>query len=154
MAENDRIFDTALQIRHAREASKAVDDYVGNMRLALQDVQASNVDMVRDLRDEMVELQTKSTEAVLSLAERISELVEVLANVEPIVVNVPETNLTLEAAPVNVTLPKPPATIKPVINVPAPKVVIEKPEKPESKMPKSLRIKHSDGTQSTIEFGK
>lgn len=151
MADNGEILETGIKIRHAREAARAVDDYVGSMRLALEDVQSSNVEMVRRLRDEMVELQRNTTEAILSLTSEISDLVAVLAAVEPVVVNVPETTVQLEQQPVTVNVPKSAVQNKPVINLPEPTVVIDKPE---SKLPKSLRINHSDGTQSTIEFGK
>ncbi len=151
MSDNNRILDTAIQIRSSREAAQAVGEYMGSMRLALEDVQASNVEMVRKLRDEMVELQQKNADALLALTEGISELVTVLAAVEPVVVNVPETTVQLEQQPVTVNVPRSAVPIQPVINLPEPKVVIDRPE---SKLPKSLRIKHSDGTQSTIEFGK
>ena len=151
MADNDQILDTAIQIRSQRGVGKAVEDYVGAMRLALEDVQSTNVEMVRRLRDEMVELQQQNAEALLALTEGISDLVSAIAAIEPVVVNVPETILQLEQQPVTVNVPRSAVQSKPVINLPEPKVVIDRPE---SKLPKSLRIKHSDGTQSTIEFGK
>ena len=148
MAEN--ILDTGIQIRHAREAARAVDDYVGSMRLALEDVQASNVDMVRKLRDEMVELQQNTAEALLSLTAEISELVTALGAIEPVVVNVPETQLKLEQQPVTINLPKSAIRVDvPAIEIPEPQVVIQGPER---QLPKRLKIKHTDGTMSTIEF--
>ena len=74
-----------------------------------------------------------------------------MAKVEPVVVNVPETILQLEQQPITVNVPKSAVQSKPVINMPEPKVVIDRPE---SKLPKGLRIKHSDGTQATVEFLK
>ena len=148
---NGEIFETGIQIRHAREAARAVDDYVGSMRLALEDVQASNVEMVRALRDEMVELQQKTAEALLSLAGEISGLVAAIAAIEPVVVNVPETTVQLEQQPVVVNVPKSAVQSKPVINLPEPKVVIDRPE---SNLPKKVIIRHSDKTQSVIEFVK
>ncbi len=150
--ENGQIFETGIKIRHAREAGRAVDDYVGSMRLALEDVQASNVDMVRALRDEMVELQQKTAEALLSLTAEISELVAVLAAVEPVVVNVPETVLSMEQQPAIINLPKSAIQVKmPDIKIPEPQVVIQESER---KLPKRATVKHSDGTMSTIEFGR
>ena len=144
------ILETGIKIRHAREAARAVDDYVGSMRLALEDVQASNVEMVRKLRDEMVELQQNTAEALLSLTAGISELVTAIGAIEPVVVNVPETQLKLEQQPVTINLPKSAIQVKlPDIEIPEPQVVIQGSEK---KMPKQLKIKHSDGTFSTIEF--
>lgn len=149
MADNEQILDAAIEIRTQREVGKAVHDYVGSMRLALEDVQSSNVEMVRRLRDEMVELQQKNAEALLSLTEGISELVAAIAAIEPLVVNVPETILQLEQQPVNINLPRSVVQSKPVINLPEPTVVIDRQE---SQLPKSLRINHSDGSRSTIEF--
>ncbi len=151
MTDNEQILDTAIQIRSQREAAKAVHDYVGSMRLALEDVQATNVEMVRKLRDQMVELQQQNAEGMLSLTEAISDLVAAIAAIEPVVVNVPETTIQLEQQPVVVNVPKSAVNSKPVINLPEPKVVIDRQE---SKLPKNLRINHSDGTQSTIEFGR
>ena len=149
-ADNGRILETGIKIRHAREAARAVDDYVGNIRLALEDVQASNVDMVRALRDEMVELQQKTAEALLSLTAEISELVKAIAAIEPVVVNVPETVLSMEQQPAIFNLPKSAIQVKmPAIKIPEPNVVIQESER---KLPKRLQIQHSDGTVSKIEF--
>ncbi len=151
MAESNRILDTAVEIRTKRVLAEVVDDYAGSIRMALEEVQTTNVEMVRRLRDEMVELVQKQADGLLSLTEGIADLVAVIAAIEPVVVNVPETVLQLEQQPVVVNVPKSAVQSNPVINLPEPKVVIDRQE---SKLPKSLRIKHSDGTQSTIEFGK
>lgn len=152
--ENDsgRIFDTAVQIRNARQASRSVDTFLGSMRLALEKVQPENIETVRQLHDEMVELQQKTAETLLSLTMEISDLVAVLTAVKPVVVNVPETVLQLEQQPVTVNVPKAtPVQVNPVINVPPAQVVIDKPA---SNVPKRAMITHSDGTTSTVEFGK
>ena len=149
MADNGEILEAGIKIRHAREAARAVDDYVGSMRLALEDVQASNVDMVRALRDEMVELQRGTAEAILSLTTGISDLVAAIAAIE-IVVNVPETVLSMEQQPAIINLPKSAIQVKmPAIKIPEPHVVIQESER---KLPKRLKINHSDGTKSTVDI--
>ncbi len=150
MAGN-RVLEKAVEVRTERVAAQVVDDYVGSIRLALEEVQTTNVEMVRRLRDEMVELVQKQADSLLSLTEQIAELVAAMAAVEPLVVNVPETVLQLEQQPVVVNVPKSAVQSKPVINLPEPTVVIDRQE---SKLPKIVKIKHSDGSQSTIEFGK
>ena len=150
--DNGRILETGIKIRHAREAARAVDDYVGSMRLALEDVQASNVDMVRALRDEMVEVQTKTLELQQAMIDQVAELVALLTDrlSEPLVVNVPETQLKLDQQPVNINIPKSAIQVNlPDIKIPEPKVVIQKSER---QLPKQLKIKHADGTFATIEF--
>ena len=152
MDDNGEILETGIKIRHAREAARAVDDYVGSMRLALEDVQASNVDMVRALRDEMVEVQTKTLESQQAMIDQIAELVALLADrlSEPTIVNVPQTQLTMEQLPPVINIPKSAIQVKfPAINIPEPTVVIQGPER---KLPKRLKIKHSDGTFSSVEF--
>ncbi len=152
MADNGEILETGIKIRHAREAARAVDDYVGSMRLALEDVQASNVEMVRALRDEIVEVQTKALESQQALIDQVAELISLLGDrlSEPPVVNVPQTQLTMEAAPVTFNVPKSAIQVKiPAIKIPESKVVIQESER---KMPKGLKIKHSDGTFATVEF--
>ena len=150
--DNGQILETGIKIRHAREAARAVDDYVGSMRLALEDVQASNVDMVRALRDEMVEVQTKTLESQQAMIDQMAELVTLLTDrlSEPLVVNVPETQLTMEQQPPIINIPKSAIQVKiPPIKIPEPKVVIQESER---KMPKGFKIKHADGTFATIEF--
>lgn len=150
MEDNGQIFETAVQIRSAREATREVEDYVSSMRLALEGVQASNVDIVRTLRDEMIELQKKTAEALLSLTAEISELVAAIGAIEPVVVNVPETVLSLEQQPPIINIPKSAIQVKvPAIKIPEPQVVIQGSER---KLPKRLKIKHSDGTSSSVEL--
>ena len=149
---NGEIFETGIKIRHAREAARAVDDYVGSMRLALEDVQTSNVEMVRALRDEMVEVQNKTLELQQALIDQIAELVALLTDrlSEPLVVNVPETQLKLDQQPVTINIPKSAIQVKiPDIKIPEPQVVVQESER---KLPKQRTIKHSDNTTSTIEF--
>ena len=151
-ADNGQILETGIKIRHAREAARAVDDYVGSMRLALEDVQSSNVEMVRALRDEMVEVQTKTLESQQAMIEQMAELVALLTDrlSEPFVVDIPQTQLTMEQQPVTINLPKSAIEVKmPPIEIPEPKIVIQGPER---KLPKKLTIRHSDNTMSTIEF--
>ncbi len=150
MAENDQILDAAIQIRAGREAAREVDDYVSSMRMALEGVQASNVDIVRTLRDEMIDLQRKTAEALLSLTAEISELVTALGAIEPVVVNVPETTIQLEQQPVTLNLPKSAIQVKvPDIEIPEAQVVIQESER---RLPRRLKIKHSDGTSSSVEL--
>lgn len=154
MADNNRIFDTALQIRSAR----AVDDYLGSVRMALEESQENNLTAVRALRDEMVEgqqafleSQNQLVDAVREFMGQMTDLVAALGDLTP-VVNIPETKVTLQQQPVQVNVPKTTVNVKPtVVNIPEPKVTVEMPEK---KLPDRLTIKHSDGTQSTIEFGR
>lgn len=152
MADSDQILDTAIQIRSKREAARAVEDYVGSMRLALEDVQTSNVEMVRALRDEMVEVQTKTLESQQAMIDQMAELVALLTDrlSEPLVVNVPETQLTMDQQPVNINVPKSAIQVKiPAIKIPEPKVVIQGPER---QLPKGFKIKHADGTFATVDF--
>ena len=149
---NGEIFETGIKIRHAREAARAVDDYVGTMRLALEDVQASNVGMVRALRDEMVEVQAKTLESQQAMIDQIAELVALLTDrlSEPLVVDVPQTQLTMEQLPPVINIPKSAIQVKfPVIKIPEPTVVIQGAER---QLPKLLKIKHADGTMSTVEL--
>ena len=161
MADNNRILDIAMQIRSAR----VVDEYMGSMRLALDETLRTNVDSVRAVRDDMVVMQTNASEAQDKILESqakilesqqtlIDSVVELIAAIgermkDPVQVNVPETIVNVEVAPATVTIPKPPAQIKPVItvNVPEPKT-----EKTASKLPKRITINHSDGTSSTIDL--
>jgi len=150
--DNGQILEAGIKIRHAREAARAVDDYVGSMRLALEDVQASNVGMVRKLRDEMVEVQTKTLESQQAMIDQVAELVALLADrlSEPLVVNVPQTELKMDQQPVTINIPKSAIEVKmPAINIPEPHVVIQGAER---KLPRRLKIKHSDGTSSSVEF--
>jgi len=150
--ENGEIFETGIKIRHAREAARAVDDYVGSMRLALEDVQTSNVEMVRALRDEMVEVQRETLESQQAMIEQIAELVSLLTDrlSKPLVVDIPQTQLTMDQQPVVINIPKSAIQVNvPDIKIPEPQVVIQESER---KLPKRLTIKHSDGTISTIEF--
>ncbi len=150
--DNGQILETGIKIRHAREAARAVDDYVGSMRLALEDVQASNVEMVRALRDEMVEVQRKTLELQQAMIDQMADLVALLADRlgEPPVVNVPQTQLTMEQQPPIINIPKSAIQEKmPVIKIPEPTIVIQESER---KLPKRLKIQHSDGTVSTIEL--
>ncbi len=154
MSDNGEILEAGIKIRHAREAAHAVNDYVGSMRLALEDVQTSNVEMVRALRDEMVEVQTKTLESQQAMIEQIAELVALLTDrlSEPLVVDIPQTQLTMDQQPVVINIPKSAIQVKiPDIKIPEPQVVIQESE---SKMPKRLTIKHYDGTMSSIEFGR
>ena len=156
MADNkNRIFDAALEIRSAR----SMNDYLGSVRMALEESQESNLDTTRALRDEMVESQQKFLESqnqlvdvVQELMGQMTELVSSLRDLStPPVVNIPETKVILKQ-PVTVNVPKTAVNVKPtVVNIPEPKVTVEMPEK---KLPTRATIKHSDGTMSTIEFGR
>lgn len=104
------------------------------------------------VRQDTLDLQR---ELSMQMAEILSFMRELINQPppEPPIVNVtsPEVQVTLKQQPVNVDVPKATITVKPTISVPEPKVVIQQAE---SKMPKRLTIKHSDGSMSTIEFGK
>lgn len=147
-AVNDQqITATALAIRSAR----TMEDYVGTVQNATKlAVDQSNTDGLDSLRDEIIELQERSLELQESLVSAVVEMVAAFRDAVPLVVNVPETNLTMQQQPVTVNLPKAaPVQVKPVIKVPAPKVVIDKKE---HKVPKRATITHSDGTTSIIKI--
>ncbi len=151
-ADNGQILEAGIEIVHARHAAKAVNDYMGRMRLALEDVQASNVDMVRALRDEMVEVQTKTLESQQAMIDQVAELVALLTDrlSEPLVVNVPQTQLTMDQQPAIINIPTSAIQVKmPDIKIPEPTVVIQESER---KLPKGFKIKHTDGTFATVEF--
>lgn len=152
---NDRhITETALAIRSARamqDSTQAMGDYLGTaqeaMNLALSQ---SNPEGLDSLRDAIVDLHRTSLEMQEQLVSSIADMVAALRDADPLVVNVPETNLTLQQQPVTVNLPKAaPVQVNPVIKVPATKVVIDKKE---HKVPKRATITHSDGTTSIIKI--
>jgi len=163
MTEENRIFNAALAVRSAR----AVDDYVGSIRMAHQEMQQTTIETTQALRDEMAErqlqtsemqlqtseMQERTLEAMQAMIDQMAQLMTFLADrlSEPVVVNLPETRLRMDQQPVTVNVPKAVIQVNPVINAPKPSVVIEKAE---SKLPKRITIKHSDGTQSTIEITK
>ena len=167
MATDQQITSTALAIRNARapevngqqatenafslRSSRAMEGYVATVekvtKLAVNKSHAEGLDA---LREEVLEIQKRSLEVQENLIAAIAEMLSSLRDAGPLVVNVPETKLTMQQQPVTVNLPKAsPVQLAPVIKVPQTKVVIEKPEK---KVPKRAIIKHSDGTQSTIEI--
>lgn len=152
---NDRhITETALAIRSARamqDSTQAMGDYLGTaqeaMNLALSQSNPKGLD---SLRDAIVDLHQTSLEMQEKLVSSIADMVAALRDADPLVVNVPETKLTMEQQPVTVNVPKAaPIKVNPVIKVPQTKVVIEKPDR---KVVKRAIIKHSDGTTSEIEF--
>ncbi len=147
------IFEKGVKIRAARaaaEVTRDTEEYVSSMRLALEGVQASNADIALSLRNEMIELQRNTGEALLSLTAEISALVTAIGAIEPVVVNVPETQLKLEQQPVTLNLPKSAIQVNvPDMKIPEPQVVIQGPER---KIPKRLVIQHSDGTKATIKL--
>lgn len=166
MATDQQITRTALAIRNARPAvngqrvtetafairsARAVEDYVGTVQKATKlAVDQSNTEGLDSLRAEIIELQERSLEVQEKLVSAIADMVASLRDAGPLVVNVPETKLTMQQQPVTVNVPKvAPVRVAPVIKVPQTKVVIEKAEK---KIPKRAVIKHSDNTTSTIEI--
>lgn len=145
MVDNQKILDAALAIRSAR----AVDEHlaaIGNanvQRLALEQ---------ETLRDAVM----AGAVAQREVAEKLEILIDVMRQLltTPPVVNV-EAPQALPALPapqaVTVTVPKDAVEVKPVINVPATKVIIQKPERT---IPRYVTITHSDGSMSTLDFGK
>ena len=147
MSENnnraEKLLNDAVMIRTAR----AVDDSLRNIesarRLALDQAQ----DDMAQMREDMIEMQREAVEAQRRLIEQMTELLsffrEFLPN--PVQVNVPETRLTLTQQPVTVNVPKAAIEFRP--NVTVPEIII-----PDRPPPSRALIKHSDGTQSTVEF--
>jgi hypothetical protein len=142
-----QITATALAIRSAR----AMEDYVGTVQSATKlAVEQSNTDGLDSLRDEIIELQQRSLELQENLVSAVVEMATSFKDAVPLVVNVPETNLTLQQQPVTVNLPKAaPVQVKPVIKVPATKVVIDKQKQA---VPKRATITHADGSTSIIKI--
>jgi hypothetical protein len=146
--DNDR---TGKLIRDAvaLTSARAVDEHLRSVesarRLALDQQQED----MQTLRDEIIESQQRSFESQQKLIEQMTEILsffrEFLPN--PVNVNVPETRLTLTQQPVTVNVPKASIAFNP--NVMIPEIVI-----PERKMPERATIKHSDGSMSTVEFGR
>ena len=142
-----QITETALAIRSAR----AMEDYVGTVQNATKlAVNQSNTDGLDSLRDEIIELQQRSLEVQEKLVSGVAEMVASLRDAGPLVINVPETKLTMQQQPVTVNVPKAaPVKISPVIKVPATKVVIDKQK---HAIPKRATITHSDGSTSIIKI--
>lgn len=152
------VLEAALAIRSAR----AVEDAYTGSRMALERTTEDNVQASRALRDEMVDLvgqMLEQQQAILSSQEQLIGQLVAMTTVlterlsEPVVVNVPQQQVTLEQQPVTVNVPKSTVQVNPVINpvVKAPDVVVEAAERT---LPKRITIKHSDNTTSTIEFTK
>ncbi len=156
MTEEERIFNAALAVRSAR----GVHDYIGFSRMAVEQMQQANVESNEILRNDTIARQEQALEAQQQTLEAMQAMIDQMAQLmtfltdrlsEPVVVKIPETRLTMDQQPITVNVPKTTVQVNPVVTIPEPSVVIEKSE---SKLPKRLTIKHSDGTQSTIEITK
>ena len=145
----DDILTTAMAVRTA----DSIDQHLGNVqhitRMALDD----STNAVQTMRDEVIDSLRETNEMNAKLIEQLSELLTFFKQWVPTtpIVNVPHTNVTLNQQPVEVNVPKAALSFNPTVNVPEVQVRIDRPP---MDLPKTATVKHSDGSQSFINFGK
>lgn len=156
MADRQEIIDVALAIRGARSVKDHLSNVDDATRLALNQSQQRQFEAqqvqfteLQALRDEMMESQLKFVDMQQSLTSQLGKLIEFLTDrlSEPLAVNVPRAEVTMEQQPVTVNVPPTSVTMKPTIKIPEAQVIVQ-----ESSFPRLVLIKHSDGTTSKIEL--
>lgn len=151
----EEILDAALSIRNQRaveeqirlssEAVKSqMEMFKEMMRLAVEE---SKPRTVEEMQQDMVAI----LQQVANVLEFFKQRLEAPLMDPPVLnVTVPPNPVTLEQQPVVVNVPESAVQITPRIEVPVPTVTVEQPKAG----PRKATIKHSDGTQSTVEFSR
>jgi len=143
---NDSYIQRALALRTHRAVKEHLDELDGATRLALEEGRQE----IRAVRDDMAE-------SLLNAVERQTDMVEQSMRVQSDIMERFATMLTamqkLLSEGIQVNIPR---QITPIVNVdvkgvevPPAQVIIEPAEK---KAPTTTKVRHSDGTVSTIEF--
>lgn len=145
----DDMLTTAMAVRTADAIDKHLNTVQQVTRLALDESR----DSVQTMRDEVIESLRQANELNAKLIEQMAMLIDFFKDhvASPPVVNVPQANVTMTQQPVTVNVPTAAVQVAPKITVPEAQIVIDRPE---PKLPTTATISHSDGTQSTISFGK
>ena len=148
MAERNDLINAAIEMRTARAFNDRMDQMGKVHRLQIEDQLADAI----ALRDEIKQQMDQQDGNIAELLRRVMDVMERFESFIETPPKTVEANVKLEQQPVNVNLPEmsvsvPVPRVEPVINTPSASVIVEPCE-----MPKKAIIKHSDGTQSTIEF--
>jgi len=155
VTDNSRkLIERATAIQKARNAADTVNLVRQHLegadeirRLGLEDT----LKETQALRDEMLAMKSDALSDQRELMDRMLELLKSIRNhvITPPIVNVPKASVTLQQQPVQVNVPAPKVTVTPTTTVPAAEVVVQTTQ---NKLPTTATIKHSDGTQSKIDF--
>lgn len=140
---------TAMAVRTA----DAIEQHLGNVQQITRMALDESRDSVQTMRDEVIESLRQANELQGELIKQMAQLIDFFKEhvATPPVVNVPQANVTMSQQPVVVNIPEAAVQVAPKITIPEAQIVIDRPE---PKLPTTATIIHSDGTQSTISFGK
>ena len=148
MVNDKKIFETAMQIRSGRSIDEHLDSPEGMQRLALHTAQSIDAHLdaaetarqmtarqrledISELRDQILESQGKTLEQMVAAQQTfMQETLKAQAQLAEKMVELLE-----------------------FLKLHFKQAVVAKPDKPESKMPRRAIIHHSDGSDSTVEFG-